>query len=266
MPSRSRSRSSSTRRKKSAATRIQKTLRGKHGRTRAKKFRKERSAATRIQTRVRGKQTRKKLSPKTEIILERIKRNIELSKQCPICSEPLTQDVRVLRCGHKFHNECIENGLRAGITRCGLCRMPIVEPEQEEEEEEEEEEQAPEMAQLDLIFIQVKLLENELFIMIQQLPQPPTVPNITLNEALNNQTVAAQIEQRVTTYHNEAALYYNNLRTMRQRTRPNWTGADETEVINQSIINLYDYSSEVLTNAINNTRNATRILTEIGNR
>ena len=264
MPSRSRSRSSSTRRKRSAATRIQKTLRGKHDRKRAKILRKERSAATRIQTRVRGKQTRKKLSPKTEIILERIKTNIELSKQCPICNEELTQDVRVLRCGHRFHNECIENGLRAGITRCGLCRTPLFEPD--EQEEEEEEEQAPDIAQLDIIFLQVQQLENELFIMIQQLPQPPTVPNITLNEALNNQTVAAQIEQRVTTNHNEVALYYNNLRTMRQRTRPNWTGADETEVINQSIINLYDYSSEVLTNAINNTRNATRILTEIGNR
>ena len=260
----SRSRSSSTRRKRSAATRIQKTLRGKQTRKRAIIFRKERSAATRIQTRVRGKQTRKKLSPKTEIILERIKTNIELSKQCPICSEPLTQDIRVLRCGHRFHNECIENGIRAGITRCGLCRTPIVEPE--EQEQEEQEEQAPEMARLEIIFIEVQLLENAIFSMRQQLPQPPTVPNITLNEALNNQTMAAQIERRTATNHNEVAVYYNNLRTMRQRTRPNWTGADETEAINQTIVNLYSYTSEVLANAINNTRNASRILVLIGNR
>ena len=259
----SRSRSSSTRRKRSAATRIQKTLRGKHDRKRAKILRKERSAATRIQTRVRGKQTRKKLSPKTEIILERIKTNIELSKQCPICNEELTQDVRVLRCGHRFHNECIENALHAGYNNCPLCRTPIVETEQEEEEEEEGQVQE---IQLEIILLQVQLLENQIFIMRQQLPQPPTVPNITLNEALNNQTMAAQIERRATTYHNEAALYYNNLRTMRQRTRPNWTGADETEAINQSIVNLYDYTSEVLANAINNTRNASRILVVIGNR
>ena len=258
----SRSRSSSTRRKRSAATRIQKTLRGKQTRKRAIIFRKERSAARRIQTRVRGKQTRKKLSPKTDIILERIKRNIELSNQCPICSEPLTQDIRVLRCGHRFHNECIENGIRAGITRCGLCRTPIVEPDEQEQEEEEQVEEI----QLEIIFQQVQLLENELFSMRQQLPQPPNVPNITLNEALNNQTLAAQIEQRVARNHNEAALYYNNLRTMRQRTRPNWTGADETEAINQTIVNLYSYTSEVLANAINNTRNASRILVEIGNR
>ena len=261
----SRSRSSSTRRKKSAATRIQKTLRGKHIRKRAKILRKERSAATRIQTRVRGKQTRKKLSPKTEIILERIKTNIELSKQCPICNEELTQDVRVLRCGHRFHNECIENALHAGYNKCPLCRRPIVEPEQEEEEEEEEVEQVQEI-QLQIILLQVQLLENQITIMRQQLPEPPTVPNITLNEALNNQTMAAQIERRAARNHNEVALYYNNLRTMRQRTRPNWTGADETEAINQSIVNLYDYTSEVLAKAINNTRNASRILVVIGNR
>ena len=259
----SRSRSSSTRRKRSAVTRIQKTLRGKHGRKIAKILRKERSAATRIQTRVRGKQTRKKLSPKTDIILERIKRNIELSNQCPICSEPLTQDVNVLRCGHRFHNECIENALRAGYNNCPLCRTPIVEPEEQEQEEEEEQ---VEEIRLQIIFIQVQLLENQIAIMRQQLPEPPTVPNITLNEALNNQTMAAQIERRAARNHNEAALYYNNLRTMRQRTRPNWSEADEEDAINQTIVNLYNYTSEVLTNAINNTRNASRILVVIGNR
>ena len=259
----SRSRSSSTRRKRSAVTRIQKTLRGKHGRKIAKILRKERSAATRIQTRVRGKQTRKKLSPKTDIILERIKTNIELSKQCPICNEQLIEGVNVLRCGHRFHNECIENALRAGYNNCPLCRTPIVEPE---EQEQEEEEQVADRERLQIIYQEVQLLENQITIMRQQLPQPPTVPNITLNEALNNQTMAAQIERRAARNHNEVAVYYNNLRTMRQRTRPNWTGADETEAINQSIVNLYDYTSEVLANAINNTRNASRILVVIGNR
>ena len=260
----SRSRSSSTRRKRSAVTRIQKTLRGKHGRKIAKILRKERSAATRIQTRVRGKQTRKRLSPKTDIILERIKTNIELSKQCPICNEQLIEGVNVLRCGHRFHNECIENALRAGYNNCPLCRTPIVEPE--EQEQEEEEEQVADRERLQIIYQEVQLLENQIAIMRQQLPEPPTVPNITLNEALNNQTMAAQIERRVTTNHNEVALYYNNLRTMRQRTRPNWSEADETDVINQIIVNLYNYTLDVLTDAINNTRNASRILVLIGNR
>ena len=259
----SRSRSSSTRKKRSAATRIQKTLRGKRDRKRAKILRKERSAATRIQTRVRGKQTRKKLSPKTEVILERIKTNIELSKQCPICNEQLIEGVNVLRCGHRFHNECIENALRAGYNNCPLCRTPIVEPE---EQEQEEEEQVADRERLQIIYQEVQLLENQITIMRQQLPEPPTVPNITLNEALNNQTMAAQIERRAARNHNEAALYYNNLRTMRQRTRPEWSEADEEDAINQTIVNLYNYTSEVLANAINNTRNASRILVVIGNR
>ena len=260
----SRSRSSSTRRKQSAVTRIQKTLRGKRDRKRAKILRKERSAATRIQTRVRGKQTRKKLSPKTEVILERIKTNIELSKQCPICNEQLIEGINVLRCGHRFHNECIENALRAGYNNCPLCRTPIVEPEEQEQEEEEEQ---VEEIRLQIIFIQVQLLENQIAIMRQQLPEPPTVPNITLNEALNNQTMAAQIERRAARNHNEAALYYNNLRTMRQRTRPNWSEADEIAGIDREIIvDVYNYTSQVLANAINNTRNASRILVVIGNR
>ena len=98
----SRSRSSSTRRKRSAATRIQKTLRGKHGRTRARKFRS-------------------------------IKRtNAIIENECPICNEQLIEGVSVLRCGHRFHNECIENAIHAGYNNCPLCRTPIVEPEEDE--------------------------------------------------------------------------------------------------------------------------------------
>ena len=87
----SRSRSLSTRRKRSAATRIQKTLRS-------------------------------------------IKRNNAIKEnECPICHEQLTQDIRVLRCGHRFHNECIENSLLAGYNSCALCRTLIVEPEEEDQ-------------------------------------------------------------------------------------------------------------------------------------
>ena len=99
----SRSRSSSTRRKKSAVTRIQKTLRGKRGRKRAKTFRS-------------------------------IKRNNAIKEnECAICHEQLIQDIRVLSCGHRFHNDCIENALRAGYNSCPLCRRSIVEPDEEDE-------------------------------------------------------------------------------------------------------------------------------------
>ena len=96
----SRTRSSSTRRKRSAATRIQRTLRGKHGRKRAKKFRS-------------------------------IKRNNAIiENECPICNEQLMEGVSVLRCGHRFHNECIENALHAGYNNCPLCRTPMVEEDE----------------------------------------------------------------------------------------------------------------------------------------
>lgn len=88
----------------------------------------KRSAATRIQKRIRGKQTRKKLSPKTEIKLERIKTNIELSKQCAICLDAIKHNEAItkLKCGHRFHSVCIQHSLRSGNANCPICRAVIV--------------------------------------------------------------------------------------------------------------------------------------------
>ena len=95
----SRSRSSSTRRKRSAATRIQKTLRGKQGRKRARKFRS-------------------------------IQRNNAIKEnECAICHEQLMQDVNVLPCSHRFHNECIESWITSHNS-CPICRAPIVEEDE----------------------------------------------------------------------------------------------------------------------------------------
>lgn len=87
----------------------------------------KRSAATRIQKRVRGKQTRKKLSPKIIPKLERIKTNIELSKQCAICLDTMKHNEAItkLKCGHRFHSECIERSLRSGNVNCPICRAVI---------------------------------------------------------------------------------------------------------------------------------------------
>jgi predicted Zn-ribbon and HTH transcriptional regulator len=76
---------------------------------------KRRSAATRIQSRVRGKQTRKLYT------------NLVLTKQCALClqhmaiNEPITK----LECGHEFHKECIQKSLSAYHNSCPLCRTPI---------------------------------------------------------------------------------------------------------------------------------------------
>lgn len=87
----------------------------------------KRSAATRIQKRVRGKQTRKKLSPKIISKLERIKTNIELSKQCAICLDTIKhkEAITKLKCGHRFHSDCLQRSLRSGNANCPMCRAVI---------------------------------------------------------------------------------------------------------------------------------------------
>ena len=147
----SRSRSSSTRKKKSAATRIQKTLRGKQGRKRAKKFRS-------------------------------IQRNNAIkANECSVCHEQLMQDVNILPCSHRFHNECIESWITSHNS-CPLCRAPIVEPE---EEDEEALEQVREEARLRLQDVVTQRLELEQRVMALrvQLLQHSSI----LREAYNRQ-------------------------------------------------------------------------------
>jgi len=81
-----------------------------------------RSAATRIQKRVRGKQTRKITNA-----LMRDKRNLEISKECAICLAEVqsTDPITSLPCGHRFHTECVQRSLEAGIATCALCRSVI---------------------------------------------------------------------------------------------------------------------------------------------
>ena len=76
----------------------------------------KRSAATRIQ-----KTFRKKHAIKRANIFKSIRQNSE----CAICHESLTRNVRILDCGHRFHKKCIEESLRAGYNKCPLCRKVI---------------------------------------------------------------------------------------------------------------------------------------------
>ena len=91
-----------------------------------------RSAATRIQKRVRGKQTRKKTSAlmRDKIDkrnLEIANRNLEIDKECAIClaEVQLNDPITSLPCGHRFHTECMMRTLQAGIAVCPLCRSVI---------------------------------------------------------------------------------------------------------------------------------------------
>jgi hypothetical protein len=91
-----------------------------------------RSAATRIQKRVRGKQTRKKTSAlmrdkRDKRNLEIANRNLEIDNECAICLAEVQLDdpITSLPCGHRFHSACIMRSLQAGIAVCPLCRSVI---------------------------------------------------------------------------------------------------------------------------------------------
>lgn len=50
-------------------------------------------------------------------------------KQCPVCLTDFedTEHVRVLKCGHVFHKECIDTWLTQHVNNCPLCRKEAVE-------------------------------------------------------------------------------------------------------------------------------------------
>jgi hypothetical protein len=83
----------------------------------------KRSAATRIQKRVRGKQTRKRHSRS----IKQIYANLEKTNECAICHDPMTKDEAITRlgCTHRFHAECLQRSLRSGHASCPLCRTVI---------------------------------------------------------------------------------------------------------------------------------------------
>ena len=81
-----------------------------------------RSAATKIQKRVRGKQTRKKTKA-----LKIAKRNLEIDNECAICIDKVlaSDAIESLECGHRFHSDCLQRSLRSGIANCPICRTAV---------------------------------------------------------------------------------------------------------------------------------------------
>ena len=252
MPSPTRSSSS---RKRSAATQIQKRFRGKQSRKQVNKLK----ASRKIQSRVRGKQTRK--------VMDRVKHTMATNNECSICFEPLTNDVRIaLPCGHIFHEECIRRSLTSTGGRCPNCRTVITNipysPISESEEEEEEEEYQPLI--LDPILREqyilermqeIELWEREIEELRPHVPDPPEIPNIHFNDALSNQYSADQTEYYVRRLYNEASYNYNNFRNLNIN--------DET--LERDVSNMFFRTSELLTRARDNSRNAQRICSHIAN-
>jgi len=252
MPSQRRS---SSRLRSSAAKKIQKRIRGKQTRKQVTKLR----ASRKIQSRVRGKQTRK--------VMKRVKSNMLTDNTCSICLEPLTQNVATaLPCGHRFHKDCIVNWLSRSQGKCPNCKQRITNIPYISIEEELEPEPEPEYEPLILDPIlrrqyilermrEIELWEREIVELRPQLPDPPEIPNIHFLDSLSNQYSADQTEYYVRRLYNEASYNYNNYRSLNIN--------DET--LEQDVSNMFFITSELLTRARDNARNATRICNHIGN-
>jgi hypothetical protein len=254
MPSQRRS---SSRLRSSAAKKIQKRIRGKQTRKHVTKLKASRLKASRkIQTNYRGFKTRK--------VINREKNTVLTINDCPICLEPLTTDVRIaLPCGHRFHKDCIIQSLTSTGGRCPKCRAVVTNiPYISVEEQEQEQEIQPLI--LDPILRrqyilermqEIELLEREIEELRPQLPDPPEIPNITFNDALYNQYSADQTEYYVRRLYNEASYNYNNFRNLNIN--------DET--LEHDVTSMFFRTSELLTRARDNARNADRICSHIAN-
>ena len=247
MPSQTRS---SSRLRSSAAKKIQKRFKSKK-RLRSK-------ASRKIQTNYRGFKTRK--------VINREKNTVLTINDCPICLEPLTTDVRIaLPCGHRFHKDCIIQSLTSTGGRCPKCRAVVINipyPSIEESELEPEPEYEPLI--LDPILREqyilermreIELWEREIVELRPQVPDPPEIPNIHFLDSLSNQYSADQTEYYVRRLYNEASYNYNNYRSLNIN--------DET--LEQDVSNMFFITSELLTRARDNSRNADRICSHIAN-
>jgi hypothetical protein len=253
MPSKTRS---SSRLRSSAAKKIQKRIRGKQTRKHVTKLK----ASRKIQTNYRGFKTRK--------VMKRVKSNMQTNNDCSICLEPLTINVATaLPCGHRFHKDCIVNWLVRSQGKCPNCKQRITNiPYISTVEPEEEPEPEPEYEPLILDPIlrrqyilermrEIESLEREIVQLRPQLPDPPEIPNIHLLDSLSNQYSADQTEYYVRRLYNEASYNYNNYRSLNIN--------DET--LEQDVSNMFFITSELLTRARDNARNARRICSHIAN-
>jgi len=257
MPSQTRR---SSRIRSSAAKKIQ-----KHFKSRKRKIQRQRqrsSATRKIQLRARAKIQ----GNKARTLIARVKDSKATDNNCSICLEPMNNNVATaLPCGHRFHKDCIVNWLVRSQGKCPNCKQRITNIPyiSNEEELEQEQEQEYEPLILDPILRrqyilermhEIELLGREIEELTPQVPDPPEIPNIHFLDALSNQYSANQTEYYVRRLYNEASYNYNNYRSLNIN--------DET--LEQDVSNMFFITSELLTRARDNSRNARRICNHIG--
>uniref|UniRef100_A0A6C0DXD3 RING-type domain-containing protein n=1 Tax=viral metagenome TaxID=1070528 RepID=A0A6C0DXD3_9ZZZZ len=261
MPSKTRS---SSRLRSSAAKKIQKHFRSRK-RLRSKASRK---IQTRARAKIQGNKTRK--------LINRVKTIMQTDNTCPICFEPMTEKVAtLLPCGHRFHTKCIKDSMPSTRGECPLCRtgivnIPYIQPGRANRTFgnvplSQQQPQAPpaQPAILDPTqrrqyilqrLREIEMLQQAIIQQRPQLPWPPEIPDITYEEALNNEIRARQIVEQARILLYEASENYQNYRNVRIDGNP----------LDQDVTNMYYITSDLLTRARENRNNATRIVEEIG--
>ena len=258
---------SSSRLRSSAAKKIQKRFR-----SRKIKIQRQRSKASRkIQSIARAKIPGKK----TRRLITRVKTTMLTDNNCSVCLEPLdpmdkTNPVAtLLPCGHRFHTVCIKASLPSTRGECPLCRtgvvnIPYVQPGRANRTfgniplSQQQPPPPPQSLILDTTqrrqytierLQELEAIEQNIRDQRQQLPDPPTIPALTFNEALTNEILASETEQVIRRLYNEASTNYNYY----NRSNIN------DEFLEQDVTNMFFITSQTLTDARNNTRNAARI-------
>jgi hypothetical protein len=251
MPSQTRK---SSRLKSSAAKKIQKHFKSKKRRI---QIQRQRSSATRkIQLRARAKIQ----GNKARTLITRVRDSIATDNNCSICFEPMSNNVATaLPCGHRFHKHCIVNWLSRSQGKCSLCRSDVTnipytpQPPQAQA-------QALDLEQLIEQLLsrrsELEILEHDIALQTQQLPDPPEIPNIDFIQALDNIIRALELVDAVLDLSNrvntDAVEIYRSFNI-------------NDEIVEQDINNILIRTAELLTRARNNTSNAQRIAEHINN-
>ena len=177
MPSPSRS---SSRRRSSAVKKIQQ-------RFRSKQTRKQRAKASQqIQTRVRGNKSRK--------LISRVKSNMETDSNCPICLQPMTNTEKVatlLPCGHRFHTQCIRDGLDSTGGLCAYCKSVVTNIQPRRISLQEVQQAQQQVAQL---LENQQEITQEAITMDERLRTPPLSERMAINNQIRAESNAESAE------------------------------------------------------------------------
>jgi hypothetical protein len=266
----------SSRLRSSAAKKIQKRFRGKQTRKQVTKLkaiiqekqtRKQLKATRKIQSRVRGKQTRTKL----------------INNRCSICLEPMIHNVSITSpCGHKFHSDCIRRSLTVMRGTCPLCRTVVTNiPYPSIERQIQPQPPLPpppnildpirrrqllDLEPLQLIQYlivrnqELDVIEQSIERLLQLLPDPPEIPNITYEQALVNQVTAVNTETTLRSLYSEAYTIYTNYESFNTQDRP----STNDEIAEQHINAVFNRTVNLLEVAIYDANNALRISNRLG--